>query len=177
MVKKSVSLILAVCSLCCLLLPAAADNTGVISVKISSDIAGLTADDTEKLIEIKSPDVVYSEWGDGPVSFSDYAGTHYDGAAVAGRTYYIDYMLTAAEGFTLPDAFGEGDVEIECGKGVRIISSQIVTAKIRIEDSDDFTVFRGLKIYAAVTVDGNVFQRIIGYIYDTILKIRAWSLY
>ena len=177
-VKKTVSVFLAVCSVLCLLLPAAAvQDMGVISVKINSDIAGFTEDDTEKLIELKSANVVYSERGDGPVSISDYAGTPCDGAAVAGRTYYIDYMLTAADGFTLPAAVGEGDVEIECSKGVRVISSQIVTAKIRVGDSADFVEFRGLKIYAAVTVDSNAFQRVAGFIYDIILKIKAWSLY
>ncbi len=177
MVKKSVSLILAVCSLCCLLLPAAADNTGVISVKISSDIAGLTENDAEKLIEIKSPGIIYSARGDGPVSFSDYAGTSFDGELTAGRVYYIDYMLTAAEGYTLPDKIEEGDIDIECGRGVKVISAQIVTAKIREGDTAEFTEFRGLKIFAEVTVDSNIFQRIAGFIYDMILKIRAWSLY
>ncbi len=30
---------------------------------------------------------------------------------------------------------------------------------------------------AVVKVDGNLFQRIIGWLYDRYIKMRAWSLY
>ena len=85
-------------------------------------------------------------------------------------------MLSAADGFELPDKLRDGDLLIECEKGVKVISSQIVYARIRQSDGS-FTDFKGLNIYAQVTVDGNFLQRIAGFFFDAYLKIRAWSLY
>lgn len=177
MMKKMISVLLAVCIVFLCLLPAAAANDiGVISVRLNSDIAGLTRKDAEKMIELRSDNVVYRTDNDGPVFVADYGGTADDGVLAAGRTYYVDYLLVAADGCALPEKLNDGDVQIECGKGVSVISTQIVTADIRGEDGN-FEPFRGLRIYAKVVVDGNVFQRIIGMIHDLILKIRAWSLY
>ena len=177
MIKKSLCVMLALCSLLCCIMPAAAQSeTGVISVKLRSDIAGVTAEETEKLIELKSDNVVYSYESGSPVSLHDYAGTVCFDAAVAGRKYSVDYLLEAADGFTLPDRLESGDIDIECGKGVRVITSDIVSAKKRTE-AGDFYTFRGLRIIAEVTVDGNIFERIAGFFYDLYLKIRAWSLY
>ena len=177
MTKRILSLAVAVCIAFCCVLPAfAAEDAGKISVKLNSNLAGLTAADAEKFIEIKGGNVVYSTHGDGPVSVSDYSGTHVNEALVAGRTYYIDYVLTAADGYTLPDSVSDGEVEIECGDGVRVITSQIVSAREKT-DGIFIETFRGLRIYATVKVDGNIFQRIIGFIYDMIIKARAWSLY
>ena len=174
MVKKAISVLLALCAVCWCVLPAAAQReTGKIAVKLNSDIAGATYKDAGRLIELKTDNVVLSTRGDGPVYTVDYAGTPVSGELKAGRTYNIYYSLTAADGYTLPDTLNDGAVEIECGNGVKVISTQIVS----LNDRNGNPVYRGVKIYATVTVDSSTFQRIIGYIYDVILKIKAWSLY
>lgn len=179
MLKKTVSVLLALCAvLYCCLLPAAAEEKelGVISVKLNSDIAGLTDKDADKLIELKSDNVVYCTDDGVPLLISNYAGTQERGELKAGRSYTIYYMLRAAEGYTLPDALQEGDVEIECGKGVTVLAKQITTSAKRGEDGEiDHT--HGLRIFAKVVVDGNMLQRAFGFLYDLYLKIKAWQLY
>lgn len=178
MLRKTLSVFLVLCTLCCCALPAAAvRETGVIRVRLHSDIAGLTeSDEPEKMIELLTDNVVYSYRAAGPVSFADYAGTPVFDDLKAGRTYDLSYCLDAAEGYALPETIGEGDVQIECGKNVWVYSTQITTARIRNDDGS-FTTYKGLRIQAQVVVDGNIFQRIIGFLYDIYLKIRAWSLY
>ena len=175
--KKALSFVLVICLLLVFAGFSYAEETvDEISLRLNSDIAGLTENDTEKLIEIRKGNVVYSMRGDGPVSIYDIAGTPEPGAVVAGRTYSIYYTLTAAEGYALPDKLPEGNLEIECGNGVKVISSQVVTAK---EYSDGISPenFRGLMIFAQVKVDGSLLQRLYGFVYDMVLKIRAWSPY
>ena len=178
MLKKSLAVLLSMCAVLCCMLPAAAaqEDMGVIRVTLHSDIAGLTENDTEKLIEIRSDNVVYTTLPCGPVSISDYAGTMETGVVKAGRSYTIDYYLDPAEGYTLPETLTDGDVEIECGKGVTVISTQITT-DARRDDNGNFTNRRALHIYAVVVVDGSILQRIVGWLYDIYLKMRAWSLY
>ena len=177
MLKKSIAVLLALCAVCCCLLPAAAaSDFGVIRVKLNSNIAGLTEKDAEKLIELKSDNVVYRADHGGPVLISDYAGTPESGKLKAGRTYFVNYVMAPAPGYTLPEKLEKGDVEIECGKGVSVISTSIVTGSYR-QDNGEFLQIRGVKIYAQVVVDGNAFQRIFGYLHDLYLKMRAWSLY
>ena len=177
MLKKSISLLLALCSFFILMTSAAAAReSGIISIKLNSDIAGMKFSDSEKLMEIKTENVIYSVLHPYPVSVSDYAGTYTEEPLRAGRTYFINYILSAADGFELPDKLRDGDLLIECEKGVKVISSQIVYARIRQSDGS-FTDFKGLNIYAQVTVDGNFLQRIAGFFFDAYLKIRAWSLY
>ncbi len=174
MLRKAISVLLALCALCWCALPAAAQReTGKIAVKLNSDIAGATRRDTDRLIELKTDNVVLSTRGDGPVYTADCAGTVEYGELKAGRTYDVYYCLTAADGYTLPETLKDGDVEIECGKGVSVISTQIES----LNDREGNTIYRGIRIYAVVTADGSVFQRVIGYFYDLILKIKAWSLY
>ena len=178
MTKRISSILLSLYILfCCCLLPIAAQNEiGVIRMKLNSDIAGQTYQNVDKLIELQTNNVVFSEREGGPVYISDYAGTADSGSLVAGRTYYVYYLLTAGDGYTLPDRLTDGDVEITCGKGVSVIATQIVKATMKTENGIAET-FRGLQVYARVVVDGNIFQRVIGYLHDMILKIRAWSLY
>ncbi len=174
MLKKTFAVLLALCAVYSLLLPAEAlRDTGTIAVKLNSDIAGATRRDAERLIELQSPNVVLSTRGDGPVTVADYGGTGENGALKAGRTYSVYYTLTAAEGYELPETLRDGDVSITCGKGVKVISVQIVT----LPGKNGEILFRGVQIFAQVVVDGNVFQRVIGYFYDVILKIKSWSLY
>ena len=177
MIKKTLCVILALFSLLCCLTPASAQREmGKISVKLRSDIAGVTEEETEKLIELKSDNVVFSYESGTPVSFYDYAGSVYNEPAVAGRKYGVDYLLEAAEGFTLPEKIEAGDLDIECDSGVRVISASIVSARKRDADGDFYT-FTGLRITAEILADGNLFERIAGFFYDIYLKIRAWSLY
>lgn len=177
MLKKSISVLFAALILCLCLLPAVASNdTGVISVKLNSNLAGKTTDDVEAFIEIKSGNVVSRAIYGKPVSASDYAGTPYFDALVAGRSFYIDYELLPADGFELPDKITDNNLKIECGKNVTVYSKQITESHTRNE-SGGFDVERSIRIEARVLVDGNAFQRIIGWFHDLILKISAWSLY
>ena len=178
MLKKAISVMLAVLSICFCLIPAYAGEPedDVISVKLSSNVADYTEKDTDKFIEILSDNVVYSTRGDTAVSVYNYAGTVYDGAVKAGRTYYVSYSLDAADGFTLPEELNDSNLKIECGKGVNVYSKQIVSATKK-DDEGIKVVYRGIYIQATVTVDGNIFQRIIGLISDLYIKARAWSLY
>lgn len=179
MTKKIISVVLALCMLgCCLMLPAAAQEpVGKIRLKLMSDVAGCTEEDYQAFITVVSGNVRCSDHNAGPVSASDYAGTPIiEEPLVAGRTYYVSYLLEAEDGYALPEAISEDDLEIECGKGVTVYAKQIVVSHARTENGfvEDF---RGLRIEARVLVDGNVLQRIIGLFHDIILKIRAWSLY
>lgn len=177
MPKKTVAALLALCLLCLCALPAAAKNENVISVKINSDIAGLSEVDVEKLFEIKSDNMIYCTKPSGPIHIADYAGTAVMGKLKAGRTYYLYYTMEPAEGFTMPEKLTDENLEIECEKGARVISAQIVTFAYRIDENTIDHDSKGVMIYAAVVVDSNPFQRFFGIIYDVILKIRAWSLY
>ena len=172
--KKTLAWVLAVCLLCCCALPAlAAGGMGAVRVQLNSDIAGLTENDTEQLIALLSGNTVYAARC---VSFSDAAGTPFSGALEAGRTYTADYVLEAAPGYTLPERLSDGDVLIETGKGVSVFSVQIVSADYR-DASGAFVPYRALRISAQVVPDGNIMQRIVGFLRDLILKIRVWSLY
>ena len=177
MLKKMGCLLLAGLIMCFCLLPAVAqDEADVITLRLNSSIAGRTERDVEQLIEIKSGHVVYSTYRTSPVSVSDYAGTPDSGELKAGRTYTIRYQLSAAEGYELPEAVTAENVKIECGKGVTVYSVQITRGTYR-EGNGELVTHRGLLIHAGVVVDGNVFQRVIGWFHDLILKARAWSLY
>ena len=175
MLKKIISFLLVICTLGCFAYPSfAAKENDTICVKLSSDISGCTCYDADKLIEIKSADVVLKS--SDPITTANYAGTHVSEALKAGRTYYIYYELVAAEGYTLPDQLTKDDIDIQCQKGVKVISAQTVSAKIRDNDGS-FSNYKGLMIFAQVKVYGTFLQNIAGSIYDIYLKIKAWSLY
>ena len=177
MTKRVFSVLLAVFMICCCVLPAfARSELGTVRVKLNSDVAGYTENDVAQFIEIQSDNVVSGRRDGGPVFVADYSGTPEFGALVAGRTYFIDYALVAAEGFVLPDKLEDGDVEIKCGKGISVYHTAIVSGPYR-DEAGEMHDYKGLRIQAKVVVDGNVFQRVIGVIHDVILKIRAWSLY
>ena len=44
----------------------------------------------------------------------------------AGRTYAITYTPEASDGDTLPETLSDGDVSLECGKGVSVISCGVI---------------------------------------------------
>lgn len=177
MQKRVASVITAVCLLCCCLTPAAAaEPVGEMRVRLHSDVAGRTRDDIADHIEILSDNLIIEPVRKWPVSVYDYAGTPEFGRLKAGRIYYIYYDLVPAEGYVLPDNVADADLKIECGKGVSVYSVQIVKKAAR-EDTGAGGSDKGLMIYAAVTVDGSFFQRVVGRLYDIYLKIKAWSLY
>lgn len=176
MLKKILCVLLSVLLVSLCLLPAAAQETGVIRLRLNSDVAGCTERDVEALIEILSGNVVYTTRRTNPVSAADYGGTPDSGELKAGRSYDLHYQLSAAEGYELPEAITEDNVIIDCGKGVTVYAVQITGGSYR-EENGELVPHRGLQIYASVVVDGNVFQRVFGWIYDLILKARAWSLY
>ena len=175
--KKVISVLLGLLIVCSCLLPAAAlQDCGTISVRINSDIAGLTKDDVQKLIELRSDNVKYGIRTSEPVSFSNYAGTSENGKLVAGRTYTAHYYLTAADGYVLPEQLTDSNLVIDCGKGVTVYSKSIVTSNVRLADGS-FDETKGIQIYAKIVVDGNFFQRMIGVFYDLFLKVKAFQLY
>ncbi len=178
MKRKIISVVLALCMLGVFMLPAAAaESVGTVKVALSSDVAGRKEEESQAFITVLSGNVRCSDHNAGPVSASDYAGTPViEEPLVAGRTYYVSYLLEATDGCMLPDRIEDCDLEIECGKNIEVFSKQIVVSHAKTENGmvEDF---RGLRIQARVLVDGNFLQRIIGLFHDIILKIRAWSLY
>ena len=178
MMRKAIACLLAFCAVFCMALPAfAAEPLGRFGVKLNSDVAGLTEEDYDKLFEIKYGNVEYNlnPRSAGPASVSNYVGAGEDGKLVAGRSYTIYYGLVPKEGYELPESADDLELEIECGKGVRVITTQITKGTYR-EDNGELVTRRAIRIYAVVVVDGNAFQRIIGWFHDLILKIRSWQI-
>lgn len=177
MKKKVLSVLLSLLIVCACLLPALAlQDCGTISVRLNSDIAGLTKNDVQKLIELRSGNVKYGIRTSEPVSFSDYGGSSENGKLVAGRTYTAHYYLTAADGYALPEQLTDSNLVIDCGKGVTVYNKAIVTSNVRLADGS-FDEVKGIRIYAKIVVDGNFFQRMIGLFYDFYLKVKAFQLY
>ncbi len=178
MKKRILSVLLLLCMVACAVRFNAGAHTPAerISLTLRSDVAGRTEADYTAFITVNSGGVRYSFHNEGPVFTADYAGTVTYAPLTAGRTYYVDYLLEAADGYTLPDTLGLNDLDISCGKGVTVYGASVVSARERISDGG-FETFRGLRIQAKVLVDGSPFQRILGWFQDLILKIRAWSLY
>lgn len=181
MIKKFISILAVLCLLSgCFSIIAFAGETAEeitkVSLKINSDIAGKTYEDTDALIEIRSDNVTLCKRHNQPIHISNFAETVEFGEVKAGRTYYMSYSLSPAEGYTLPEKAEEGFFEIETGSGVSIISANITGGRIR-DENGELVENEGILIRAAVKVDGNLFQRIFGFIYDIYLKIKAWQLY
>ena len=177
MFRKTLSVMLALCAVFCMLLPAAAAaQTGPVSITVHSDIAGCTENDLEKLITVDSGEVIPWTHGGVPVSIAQYAGGSPEGALEPGRTYYIYFTFEAAEGYELPETAAGGWLTVACDKGVELIRADVVNMSVSQGNPRGGTV-RALRIYAEVVAQGSTFQRILGWIKDIIDKIRAWSLY
>ncbi len=177
--KKLISLILVFGLLLCCLPPCFAAAEGdAIAIRLNSDVAGCTREDVDRLIELLSPQVTWYEngQGNGPVSIANAAGGGEYAHMEAGREYTVTYMLQAAEGYTLPEEIGEGDVSFACGKGVSVIYCKIAEMH-NPATPDKYDRIRALRIMATVVPDGTALQRIIGWVRDLILKIRSWQLY
>lgn len=148
---------------------AAADES--IKLHLRSDLAGVTPAEYEKFAEIDSEVADFNTVTRAdPVSVSDYAGTPVPDwhQLKAGREYEVHYDLFPEDGYVLPQSKEDLDIQFDCDKGVRVISYAITRGR------DDV---RAINIMAVVVVDGNLFQRVIGWLYDRYLKARAWSLY
>ena len=178
--KKLIAVTMVVCMLFCCLLPLAAaaaePEGGAIRLRLRSDVAGCTTKDVDKLIELLSLQVTwYDNGGNGPVFIANAAGGSEYAHMEAGREYAVTYMLQAAEGYTLPEEIADGDVEIECGKGVTVVYCKIAEME-KPETADKYDRTRALRIIAKVVPDCNAIQRIIGWIRDLILKIRSFQI-
>ncbi len=179
--KKTISLTLAVVFLLGCLLPMASalPECGQISLRLHSDIAGCTEKDVDQIMEILSPQVIgyVNKSGNGPIDIANYAGGPEYAHMEAGRSYTITYMLTAAEGYELPEELADGDVVFDCGKGVDVVYCKVASMHVSNPDPHVDERIRVLRIMANVVVDGNPLQRVIGWFRDIILKIRSWQLY
>ena len=102
-------MVLALVLLCgCLLLPVHAESSvGAVKLRLRSDVAGYACSDYTRFMEIVSGNVIYNTRSAGPVYASDYGGTSDHGKLVAGRTYYVSYVVQAADGYALPDKIDE----------------------------------------------------------------------
>ena len=167
--KKKLIIVTLICMLASMLLPLYAGAVqSTVAVTIRSDVAGLTENDGDRMITVRSDNVALRSTRT-PILIADYAGTQVQGAMVAGRTYYVYYMLEPVNGYVLPDQLSAEDLDIECGKGAEVIHA----ARSRgVQNEPD-----GVLIYAKVVVDSSFIQRVAGWITDMVLKIRAWSLY
>ncbi len=179
--KRWICVWLALCILCCgsaMTTAAAAEpEKDVISLYLHSDVAGCTEKDADKLLEIRSPQVEYYNSSSCPVSIATASGGGEYAHMEAGRQYTITYTLVAADGYTLPETIDEVELAIECGKGVKVLSSRIAELYVRRDENGKDIRVRVLRILANVVVDSTVLQRIIGWFKDLYLKIRWWQLY
>ena len=174
--KKTISVLLvclfAVSTILCM--PAHAATNEVITLHLKSDLDGVKPDEYEKFADVNCDIVVFdTREGKEPVYASDFAGSMYTDALKAGRTYSVYYVFIPANGYELPEKLDENNLKIECDKGVTVYDCAITSDPSREQPEEQHAV----RIFAQVKVDGNIFQRIFGRLYDIYLKIRAWSLY
>lgn len=174
MMKRTAAFLLAAVLLFAAVVPVYAADAAepALRMHLRSDLAGVKPEEYAKFAEIESDALDFNTvTRTDPVSVSDYAGTALadTDALKAGRQYVVYYDLFPVDGFALPETKEELDVRFDCDKGAEVISYNITRG-----GKDDL---RALNIMAVVKVDGNLFQRIIGWLYDRYLKARAWSLY
>ncbi len=172
MIKKTIGFLLTAVLLAAMFVPAfaqAADETTTLHLR--SDLAGVKPEDYTKFAEIESGVLDFNTvTRTDPVSVADYSGTSLmdTDELKAGREYVVYYDLFPVDGFVLPETKEELDIRFDCDKGVRVISYNITRGRDNV---------RAVNIMAVVKVDGSLFQRIIGWLYDRYIKARAWSLY
>lgn len=174
--KKTVCVLLAavMLMLTAMLMPVSAQAADTsIRLHLRNDLDGVTTQEYTRFAEIDSDVVDFNTvTRKCPVSASDYSGTTVlDAPLKAGREYEVDYDLFPINGYVLPKTADELDIQFECDKGVQVIHAAVTHGLPGEGDT------RAVRITAVVVVDGNIFQRIIGWLYDRYLKMRAWSLY
>lgn len=152
---------------------AAASDTSI-RLHLRSDLDGVKPEEYAKFAEIDSDVMDFNTvTRKDPVFASDYAGTEIPDSTPlkAGREYEVQYDLFPKNGYVLPETAEELDIAFDCDRGVRVIYTAVTYGLPGEGDT------RAVHITAMVVADGNVFQRIIGWLYDRYLKARAWSLY
>lgn len=176
MMKKTISFLLAAVLLFSALVPVFAQDAEkpATTLHLRSDLAGVKPEAYAKFAEIESDVLDFNTVTRAhPVSVSDYSGTPvlYTDTLKPGREYEVKYDLLPKNGFVLPQTADNLDIQFDCDKGVRVIYYAVTRGLPGEGDT------RAVNITAGVVVDSNLFQRIIGWIYDRYLKARAWSLY
>jgi len=169
--KKIISalLIILMLSIFTLVPVAALTTTGKTVIEINNDIAGLDENDADSLIHIKSGNVVLDE--DRGVFVYYCTNERLDGKMQAGRTYNIEYTFRAEDGYVLPEVFGSENTEVICGEKCKV---NYITRPVDYSNGNNIEY---LVINTSVTVKGNVFQNIFGWLQDLILKIKFWAPY
>lgn len=174
MMKKTICFLLTIVLLFSTLVPVLAADDGetpTTRLHLRSDLAGMKPSNYTKFADIESDVLDFNTvTRTDPVYVSDYSGTALIDTEelTAGREYEVDYDLYPVNGFVLPQTKEELDIQFDCDKGVRVITYNITRG-----NGDQ----RMVHIMAVVIVDGNWFQRIIGWLYDRYIKAKAWSLY
>ena len=177
MMKKVCSLLLAAVMLLAtgMLVPVSAvEGDTSIRLHLRSDLDGVKPQEYTKFAEIDSLVADFNTvTRNDPVYVSDYAGTAVpdDRPLKAGREYEVDYDLFPKGGFVLPETADGLDIQFTSDSGVRVMHIAVTHGLPGEGDT------RAIHITAVVVVDGNIFQRIVGWLYDRYLKARAWSLY
>ena len=175
--KKALCILLATVMLLmtAMLMPAsAAEADTSIKLHLRSDLDGVTTQGYTQFADVDSDVLDFNTvTRKDPVYAADYAGTALSDSTPlkAGREYEIDYDFFPKGGYVLPQSADELDLQFECGKGVRVIDAAVTNGLPGEGDT------RAVHVVAMVVVDGSIFQRIIGWLYDRYLKARAWSLY
>ena len=172
--KKFTACLLAALCICFSLLPAAAEGTASAVVTLRSDIAGVDYTTPERIAVIESDSIVFN-----PDAFlsciqiNDCVGNIILEPLKAGRTYVVCLSFIAADGYTLPDELTEENFRIEGSDNCNVFICHKAFSGYREGALRDECI----EVEAEITVDGNLFQRIIGKILDILLKIRSWSPY
>lgn len=144
----------------------AEDKTANLAAVFNSDIAGMTEADYEKMADLSVGNLVFHEEG---VFICDYSNQANEGAIVAGRTYFIYYYFDTADGYEFPEDIGS-NLNFTCEGNTEVVSYSLINGGVPV--GGEF-----LTICVEVKVDGNIFQKIIGFFTDMILKLKLWSLY
>lgn len=149
--------------------PAFAESIDDISIRFNDDIAGLTFEDKEQLAEILSDGLEFENRDlYMVVQINDITGNVWLEPVKAGITYTISYAFKAKDGFELPESLEDTSVEMLCADGCEVYWYSLTQGR----ECDV-----SLTVYTTVTVKGNLFQRIFGWLADTIQKIMSWSPY
>lgn len=164
--KKALSIILALfCLLSAFSLSVFAQGNDKITVTFHNDLQGVTYQSPDKLITV---DAAQLDMDSLNVQVNDYVGNVYLDEMLPGRTYYIQYGFHPAKGFELPEELADEDLLITCEPGCSVYWYGITHGAQNV---------RGVAFHTKVTVPGNLWQRIIGWVVDHVNKLLAWSPY
>ncbi len=164
--KKIVSILLVVCCVAALFSTAAlaAEPVGDVVIEFRTNVSGMTAQDYDKYISVKSGNVYIN-----PAYFqiNNCVGNICTGKMQAGRTYDLTCVFYASSGCEFGSDFSAKDVQFICPSGCKVYSCQVA------QGADGLV----LCVSAQIRVDGSLLQRISGGLADRVSKLRAWSPY